>query len=802
VTGLFSLAITSALVLSGTARNGWWSRPAWSSDADGRGVTAFCGALHTIQSASDGLIDLLAASQKIEDLTTDKDDTLIRVILGVAPAGIGVLLVVLSIVFITKLVRELQFVTELINDTPDEIKERALAPIRINGTQVANASHVVSQSKYGAPVIALSMVIVVCGVGEALLAMTIALEARSCSGDLRTLGGDVFAGMTFAPTVEEIVFRVLVARLLAGGEGVSVDGSPFSAPNMTGLTNMTAALEKLETLLEAGRDDMFALGSLAAVAPEAEEILVIERCERVVGVISQHELYRCNGYLELGNILIELAEEAKAHVSEFDGEVRGDAMTHMLHVLIAHFLPMAAELEGAIAEDLPGVAINQFASEQVRIFVGMLALGAGLGLSMLILRLICDWTFTGMKVALRRLPPEMVTQHPLLLNYLLGIKTDTRSSNTTMSVMNMASDGIFVLNTGLLIDSVNSGVQAILGFSAEALLGQKMQLVLNRDSGTRFAQTAGMMQRLECPRIFTDNFTCLRDDDTQIPAQITLIGMLGRRSKDITAFVVELKDMRMLQEQQAEAEREKKRSEELLYAILPRDIVARINQGERDIALVVRSATLCFVDIEKFSDYAALLTPQETMRSLAVIFDGYDSAITKYPLCMKMKFVGDVYIMASGIFSPEVDPVRHAEETVRFSLDCLAVIEEANRQLDATLGVRIGVNTGGPLTAGVLGSDKPLFDILGDPINIAARLQSTDPCGKVQISEDTFSLVKDLDFNIAPRGMVFLKGKGERPAYLVSRSIRTLAGEAARGQAGGRSLEALLASGASMPTPA
>lgn len=86
------------------------------------------------------------------------------------------------------------------------------------------------------------------------------------------------------------------------------------------------------------------------------------------------------------------------------------------------------------------------------------------------------------------------------------------------------------------------------------------------------------------------------------------------------------------------------------------------------------------------------------------------------------------------------------------------------------LNVRIGINTGGPLIAGVLGTDKPTFDIIGDPINVASRLQSTDMPGRIQISQATYDLINQLDFLIESRGEVFLKGKGKQQAYLVSAS--------------------------------
>jgi guanylate cyclase len=95
-----------------------------------------------------------------------------------------------------------------------------------------------------------------------------------------------------------------------------------------------------------------------------------------------------------------------------------------------------------------------------------------------------------------------------------------------------------------------------------------------------------------------------------------------------------------------------------------------------------------------------------------------------------------------------------------------------NLNLSSTLSIRIGVNSGGPILAGILGSDQPTFDIIGDPINIAARLQSTDVPGSIQISEATQSLIAGYDFTIEPRGEVLLKGKGKQLTYLVEPEIK------------------------------
>ena len=123
---------------------------------------------------------------------------------------------------------------------------------------------------------------------------------------------------------------------------------------------------------------------------------------------------------------------------------------------------------------------------------------------------------------------------------------------------------------------------------------------------------------------------------------------------------------------------------------------------------------------------------------------------------------------ASGLFNDESFATEAAIETIRFCVEGLQALEEVNSILNASLQVRIGVNTNGPIIAGVLGKDKPVFDIIGDPINVASRLQSTCIPNTVQISQMTYDLVSDLNFIIEYRGEIELKGKGKKKTYLVS----------------------------------
>ena len=155
------------------------------------------------------------------------------------------------------------------------------------------------------------------------------------------------------------------------------------------------------------------------------------------------------------------------------------------------------------------------------------------------------------------------------------------------------------------------------------------------------------------------------------------------------------------------------------------------------------------------------------MENLSTIFARFDTICSNFPLITKIKLIGDVYMAAAGLFTQDEPPSNHASQIVQFGLDVLTALEDVNATLDSSLQVRIGVNTDGPLIAGVLGTDKPLFDIIGDPINVAARLQSTCIPGTVQISHTTYEVIREMNFNIEQRGEIYLKGKGKKMAYIV-----------------------------------
>jgi PAS domain S-box-containing protein len=376
---------------------------------------------------------------------------------------------------------------------------------------------------------------------------------------------------------------------------------------------------------------------------------------------------------------------------------------------------------------------------------------------------------TGLSL-LHRLPPSAFASQKQLLDFVLGrvSQKDRAEMSVAQSTIHLAADAIVCTGQSGVVEIVNDAVTTVVGYSPDQLLGQNVKLLFIFPDAEKVETQMTLMQQGQSSRTFEMSVTCVTDADEQLMCHLTLLGMSGSTG-GIGSFVFIMRDESELAQQHAEAEAAKAKSEQLLFQILPRGIVIRLNQGERDVSFSVPQASIIFVDIVKFSQYAAMLSPSDIMGSLSSLFASFDKVAKNFNLLTKIKLIGDIYMAATGLFASEDEnPNEHAVQIVKFGLGCICELEDVNQKLGANLQVRVGANSGGPVLAGVLGTDKPVFDIIGDPINVAARLQTTDVPGKVQIPQSTYELVAHADFKIGQRGETFLKGKGERMTCLVS----------------------------------
>lgn len=202
-------------------------------------------------------------------------------------------------------------------------------------------------------------------------------------------------------------------------------------------------------------------------------------------------------------------------------------------------------------------------------------------------------------------------------------------------------------------------------------------------------------------------------------------------------------------------------SENLLLNILPKDIVSILRTEPRTIADHFDGASILFADVVDFTPMSARLTPTELVELLNEVFSYFDTLTEKYEL-EKIKTIGDCYMVASGVPRPRAD---HAQVLTTLALEMQAYV--ANHEIcGKQLSFRTGLNSG-PVVAGVIGRKKFIYDLWGDAVNTASRMESHGSEGNIQITRATYDLIKD-DFVCQPQGTVNVKGKGEMDVWYVT----------------------------------
>jgi class 3 adenylate cyclase len=232
-----------------------------------------------------------------------------------------------------------------------------------------------------------------------------------------------------------------------------------------------------------------------------------------------------------------------------------------------------------------------------------------------------------------------------------------------------------------------------------------------------------------------------------LPVDVPEFGFVNVYGTDITA--------------ERERERLARENERLLLNILPEPIANRLRDGEPLIADRFDDVSLLFADIVEFTRLSSNLTPSELVAVLNEVFTAFDGLVDRYEL-EKVKTIGDAYMVVGGMTDGRAD---HAERIASMALDLGAAVDRIESAVRLGIAFRIGIHCG-PVVAGVIGTRKFIYDVWGDTVNFASRMESQGVPGQVQVSFAVKERLSDT-FEFRPRGLVDVKGKGPVPTWFL-----------------------------------
>ena len=239
------------------------------------------------------------------------------------------------------------------------------------------------------------------------------------------------------------------------------------------------------------------------------------------------------------------------------------------------------------------------------------------------------------------------------------------------------------------------------------------------------------------------------------------------RQKELEIKVEE--GTRVIRKQKEEVEKQKERSENLLLNILPAEVAEELKVKGSAEAQQFDEVTVLFTDFKGFTQLSEKMSPKELVFVINEYFSAFDHIMVKYGV-EKIKTIGDAYMAVGGL---PITTSTHATDVISAAIEIQQFMAEQKSRKEAQgelfFDIRIGVHTG-PVVAGIVGVKKFAYDIWGDTVNTASRMESNGEVGKINISQTTYTLVKD-KFNCVERGKIQVKGKGEVDMYFVDRLI-------------------------------
>lgn len=333
------------------------------------------------------------------------------------------------------------------------------------------------------------------------------------------------------------------------------------------------------------------------------------------------------------------------------------------------------------------------------------------------------------------------------------------------SIFENAIEGIFQSLPNRRYLQVNPAMAKIYGYNSPSDLIQSVT-----DMSTIYVQPKRYAELTAYVRIY-DEVSEFESQVYRKDGSIIWVSENIRTVRDGTGQVIyfegSVTDITERRHAEEELRRQRLRAERLLLNVLPQKIAERLKRGHKSIADNFADVSVLFADLVNFTQLSSEMPAGELVTLLNDIFSAFDDLVERYDI-EKVKTIGDAYMAVAGMPTPHPN---HAEAIANLALDMRTVIQQFSSPAGKPFQLRIGIHTGSVI-AGVIGTKKFSYDLWGDTVNVASRMESQGAAGRIQVTEDVYALLRDR-YILTPRGAIAIKGKGSMVTYWLDERLPT-----------------------------
>lgn len=479
--------------------------------------------------------------------------------------------------------------------------------------------------------------------------------------------------------------------------------------------------------------------------PVLDQIHFGNKCNEII-TTTFHDNYACLSLDELIWAFEKLGCDVDhlIHTDGIDLKVE-PAFIHFIHMGMNHLFELANETKYRISEGYDLFSINY-----QRFLIEVLAIGITcfiifFGLEQIVINAYVK-TSEFQRVILSRIPPLSVISNHALLDIIIGKSHSSNHKDVSIAeaIVYFYSQPMIAFNNEGIMLGMNPITNEIFGFTEEQMGGQHLSYLFSPEDVEKISQTA----KLENENKFIQ-ITGIRDDGQKIEIEAFLM-------KICNDYVIHMTDQTKLNKSKKDLLLLQEKSEMLMENLMPAEIIRKINQGEQNPQFSVKSATTIFINIVKFTDFTISLGSKFIISNIETVFKAFDNARKKYESINKIKIMGDIYFAISGLFGTNSN---HALDVVSFALDCLKSLNDTNQNLCTQFMVRIGICTGGPIHAAVLGDTKQTFEVFGNSISIAKELENRAEPSQILMTRETKDSFVEFKDIIHDYGKIMISGE-------------------------------------------